>query len=987
MRLFRIFLVFILAAFAEDIFSNNQVGDSTLGSSGIHLYLDDPWVDSVFNSLSQEERIAQLLVIRTYSNKKQSYYDSISRVIQKYNIGGLTFFQGTPAKQAKLTNYWQSIAKTPLLITIDAEWGLGMRLDGAYSFPKQMTLGALPGSALVEEMGRQIGIQCKRLGIQMNFAPVVDINNNPKNPVINYRSFGENPQNVASKSAAYILGMQSIGTIATAKHFPGHGDTDTDSHKTLPLLNHSIEQIDTVDLVPFRSAIDAGTGGVMIAHLFVPAIDDKKDIATSLSAKAVNEILRKDLQFTGLSVTDALDMKGVTNYHKPGKIELMAFMAGNDILLLPLDVPKAIKSIKKAIKRGKINMEDVNSRCRKILTFKRASGLDKITDIEMDGLHEDLNSRENILLTERIFKDAVTLLKNQDQIIPLTHLDTLKIATLVIGSKEKSDFQATLDLYDNLDHFNLKSKYSKKELSEILRKLKAYNLVILGLQNTNNSVSRNYGISEEISGLIEKLGTLPGRLIVDLFGNPYALSVLNTTDNIDALLVSYEDKPAAEKASAGIIFGASAAKGTLPVTTGMFSSGAGIATSPVNRLSYTIPEDLGIPAEKLLRIDSLIQVGIDTMAYPGCQVLFAKDGKVFYNKTFGHHTYAKTNKVSGSDLYDLASLTKVLSSTLLTMQLSEQGRLDVDMPLSFYMPELKNTNKENLVIADILTHQSGLQAWIPYYRKTIEDFYPSKDIYSPDKRRNFSIQVADKMYMRNNYVDEIFDTIFTSELLEPKRYKYSDIGYYMLWKTFEDLTKIPFENYMDSHFYQPLGLSTMCFKPLDRFKPEGIVPTEVDTIFRKQLVHGYVHDPGAAMLGGVCAHAGLFSNANDIAITLQMLLQGGSYGGVQYLSPETISFFTKQQFPLDENRRGLGFDKPLPEFDPDGPVCESASHDSYGHSGFTGTYFWVDPENQLVYVFLSNRIHPYADNRLILKMDLRTRVHQMMYDILNETNQ
>ncbi len=943
------------------------------------------WVDSVFNSLSFDEKISQLFFIRTYSNKDKRFNDSISRLIEKHNIGGLTFFQGSPWRQAVLTNQWQSKAKTPLLITIDAEWGLGMRLDSAYSFPKQMTLGAMQDDTLVYEMGKSVAQQCKRLGIQMNFAPVIDINSNPKNPVINFRSFGEDPVNVATKGVAYIKGHQQQGVIATAKHFPGHGDTGSDSHYTLPILNHSISIIDSIDLYPFKKAIEANVGGIMVAHLFIPAIDSGENMATSLSPKAVEEILKNRLGFKGLSVTDALDMQGVTNYHKSGDIELMALAAGNDILLLPLDIPKAIRKIKRAIKNGKISEEALNRSCRKILAYKYKAGLHNFQAIETRNLMDDLNKVDYKLLSREIFEQAITIVKNDENLVPLQKLDTLKIASLSIGINKVNSFSTTLGFYAPIDFFNLPSTPDETATDRMLKKLEDYNLVIVGIHNTNQSVKRNYGISEYALSLINRLKQQPGKIIVSLFGNPYGLDLFDNAENIDALLVGYEDREIAKEISAQIVFGAIGAKGKLPVScSGSFSVNTGFETKPIGRLKFTIPEELEIPRKKLEIIDSIINYGIAEKAYPGCQVLFAIDGKVFYNKSFGYHTYNKKLPVKSTDLYDLASITKIAGSALAMMKLTDEKKLDIDLPLSFYLPYLKNSNKQSKVIREIMAHQGQLQPWIPFFRKTILDFKPDPRIYSSTPKSVFKTKVADNLFIVDFYRDSIFDTIVSSELWEKKEYKYSDVGYYLVCDAIETITGKPFDDYVYGNFYQPLGLTTMGYKPLDKFESSRIAPTENDTTFRKQLIRGYVHDPGAAMLGGVSGHAGLFSNAGDLAVIMQVLLQNGYYGGDQYIENKTINDFTKQQFPLDENRRGVCFDKPYPEYDSLGPCCEAVSLKSFGHSGFTGTYTWADPENGLLYIFLSNRVYPDASNTKIVKMNIRTEIHQAMYDILNE---
>lgn len=944
------------------------------------------WVDSVFNTLSMDEQIAQLLMIRTYSNKNREYYDSISRLIMKYNIGGLTFFQGSPQQQAELTNHWQRVAKTPLLVSIDAEWGLGMRLDSVMDFPEQMTLGAIQDNELIYKMGYQIGEQCRRIGVQMNFAPVIDVNSNRNNPVINFRSFGEDPQLVAEKGLAYIQGLQDAGVIATAKHFPGHGDTDTDSHYTLPTVKHSFEHLDNVELYPFRAAINAGVGGVMVAHLYVPAIDSTDNRATSLSKNAVDGWLRDSLAFDGLAVTDALDMKGVTKYFRTGDIELMAFRAGNDILLLPLDVEAAISRIREAISDGLVDSSEVAERCRKVLEYKYLCGLSDRKEIKSGHITADLNKPENQFLKRQIFEGAVTLLKNEADIIPLKYLDTLNIAVVSIGTSKTSAFSEMLGYYAPVDQFRLNPAPSKAVVNKMLKTLKNYNLVVISFESTNRLVSRNYGIGKEAVDFVHKVKKNSGRLIVNIFGNPYSLAAFDPR-GIDALVVSYEDDPVAKEISAQMIFGAIGISGRLPVTASAdFPAGSGMTVQPNGRLKFTIPAELGIETHAMDTLDRLIEYGIRQEAYPGCQVLFAKHGKVFYNKAFGYHTYDSVRPVYQHDIYDLASLTKILATTPAVMHLSEKGLLDIDLPLSYYLDYLRRSNKSMAITREILAHQAQLQAWIPFFWKTIRDFRPDPTIYSLQKKPGFEVPVAEDLFIFNLYRDIIFDSIISSELHKKKEYKYSDVGFYLLTDAIEKITGEPFGRYVRSAFYKPMGLSTMGFNPLETFPVDRVVPTELDTVFRKQLVHGYVHDPGAAMLGGIAGHAGLFSNAVDVAAVMQMYLQGGGYGGRQYLRQNTIEEFSRQQFPMDENRRGIGFDKPYPEYDSLGPVCKSASMSSFGHSGFTGTYTWADPENGLLYVFLSNRVYPDAANRKILKMNLRTDLHQLMYDILQQQN-
>lgn len=943
------------------------------------------WVDSVFNSLSQTEKIAQLLMIRTYSNKDEAYYQSISELIKKHNIGGLCFFQDGPLRQAGLTNRYQQIAKTPLLIALDAEWGLGMRLDSTRSYPFQMTLGSIENDTLIYQMGRQIAEQLKIIGTHINFAPVVDVNNNPNNPVINSRSFGSNRERVAAKGIAYMKGLQDGGVIATAKHFPGHGDTDSDSHYTLPVINHNRQRLDSIELYPFKQLINEGLQATMVAHLFIPALDSAGNIPTTLSQKVVTELLKIELNFEGLVVTDALDMKGVTAGYKPGEIELKAFLAGNDILLLPQDVNAAISAIQKAIADSLISEKQLNDRCRKVLAAKYEVGLFSQVRYAKDTIQKILHANQHELLEQQIYEAATTVLKNKNGLIPLQNLDTLKIAAVSIGAPEITTFQEMLSNYAKIENFNILPGASAQQKSLLLKKLSAYNLVIVGIHGTNIYPTKNFGIHDQTISLISNIAD-SNQTILSVFASPYSLNLLDSIDRFNALILAHQDVDVAHKAAAQIIMGSIGASGTLPVSLNdQLQVGNGIKTQNIARLKYSIPEEVDIRREDLQEIDTIVFKNIQEKAMPGCQVLVAVDGKVIYHKAFGYHTYRKGDFVKTTDLYDLASITKIAAITLSVMKLSDDRKLDIDQKLSRYLPYLNETNKENIIIREMMAHQARLKPWIPFYVNTMKNGKPDAELYSKRPNDVNTVKVTNNLYLDRNYQYVMIDTIITSDLRNRREYKYSDLGFILLNETIENLTNKPLDRFAMEHFYKPLGLHYTCFNPLELHKSVTIVPTEQDNYFRNQLVHGYVHDPAAAMMGGVCGHAGLFSNANEMAIIMQMLLQGGYYGGRQYIRESTVSQFTRQQFPLDENRRGIGFDKPEPEDRDKGPTCESASLESFGHTGFTGTYAWADPKYNMVYIFLSNRVNPTAANVKLIRNNTRTEIMQVIYDALDKS--
>ncbi len=953
----------------------------TLASPQSKTLKRDAWVDSVLSSLSLDEQIAQLLMIRTYSNKDESYYQEMDRLVREHNLGGLCFFQGGPEMQAILTNRYQESAKTPLLIAMDAEWGLGMRLDSTFSYPYQMTLGAGNDDTMLYRMGAEIARQLKTIGVHINFAPVVDINNNPDNPVINSRSFGENKYRVAEKASAYMKGMQDNGIIATAKHFPGHGDTDSDSHLTLPVIKHPKERLDTLELIPFKELIEAGLKGVMVAHLYIPSLDSAENRPTTLSKMVVTGLLKEELGFEGLVITDALDMKGVTSHYKPGEIEVEAFKAGNDILLLPQNAVTAIAGIRNAIETGMIREEEVTKRCRKILTYKYEAGLDTMKIIDPDSIYERINEPVNELLARRLYEGSITLVSDENGLIPLHDLDTLNIASISLGSAELTPFQDMLSNYAPINHFNALKSLTENQINNLVKNVASFNLVIAGIHNTSIFPGRDFGISPGNLKLLNRLADST-KVILVMFSSPYSLSLLEDTTDYAAIILAHQDNKLSNEIAAQIIMGSIDAHGRLPVSSLSYPAGFGLDAQSIDRLKYTLPEEVGIPRKHLQKIDTIILNSIKEEEIPGCQVLIAKDGKVIYKKAFGYHTYKKGNFVKNTDLYDIASVTKVAATTLSIMRLCDQGKLDIDHKLSWYLPYLNGTNKEQIIIREMMAHQSRLKPWIPFYLNTLKDGKPAEEFYSRKLDEKHTVKVADNLFIRNDYSYTLFDSIIHSDLRRKKDYKYSDLGFYLLKGAIENLTNKPLDSYVQEEFYKPMGLQYTGYLPLKQFKPVQIVPTEDDHYYRHQLIHGYVHDPGAAMLGGVAGHAGLFSNANDLAIFMQMLLNGGTYGGHEYIRESTVKQFTSQQFPLNENRRGIGFDKPDPLDWDRGPTCESASPGSFGHSGFTGTYVWADPKYNLVYIFLSNRVHPSASNTKLIRNNTRTLIHQVIYDAL-----
>ncbi len=933
------------------------------------------WVKKKFRKLSKDQRIAQLMIIRAHSNLGPEHVAQVAELIRKYNVGGLCFFQGGPVRQAILTNYYQSIAKTPLMMAIDGEWGLGMRLDSVISFPRQLMMGAVPDAQLVYRFGNAVGEQCKRLGIQVNYAPVVDINNNPLNPVINDRSFGEDKYKVALYGVQYMKGMQDKGVMACAKHFPGHGDVSVDSHKDLPVINKTRAQLDELELYPFRELIKAGVGSMMIAHLSIPAIDTTTNLPTSLSVKNVTGLLRQELGYQGISFTDALEMQGVAKFFPKGDASVRSLIAGNDMLCLPGDIPGSIAKVKEAIKQGQLTWEIINARVKKVLLAKYHLGLNHLSPIDIAHLVDDLNQHTN-QLKQLIVSNALTLLRrNNSMLLPL---HATKVAYIGIGVAKPNVFAARLKQDYNADLYFFDEK--SNNAADILQKLAGYDAVVMGLHNYNRVPANDFGLSTATRDFISRLQQ--SNTISFVFGNPYALKYIANAQN---LVACYENDDITQDAAADLLQGKIQAKGKLPVTVGdQLKFGEGITYN--DYFPPTNPSAVGMRAEALDRIDRIAADAIEKGAAPGCVVLVAKDGKLVYNKAFGYTGSDKQTPMRTEDVFDLASVTKVSATTVSIMKLYEEGKISLDKTLGDYLPWTKGTNKAGLKLSDILLHQAGLVPFIPFYREVIDTATgkPLPQYFSTIRDAHHQYRVAEGLFLRNDWEDTLYHRILQSKVNAPGTYVYSDNDFIFLGKIVEAVSGMSLDEYARTNFYAPLHMPSTTFKPWERMPLQTIVPTEDEKHFRRQLLHGDVHDEGAAMFGGVAGHAGLFSNAYDLAQLYQMLLNGGELNGTRFLQKATVDKFTAYNSTV--SRRGLGFDKPEKDNATRKEPYPSASVSpaTFGHTGFTGTCVWVDPQYKLVYIFLSNRVNPTRNNNKLSQLNVRSNIQEAIYQAITK---
>ncbi len=943
---------------------------------------DEMWAQTKLATMTLEEKIGQLFMIRAHSDKGPDHIKSVEEQIKKYKVGGLCFFQGSPTKQAELTNKYQRLSDTPLMVAIDAEWGLGMRhLDDAISFPKQLTLGAVSDNTLIYEMGQSIAGHLKRIGVHVNFAPVVDVNNNPSNPVIHNRSFGEDIFEVATKSYAYAKGLQDAGVIACMKHFPGHGDTDVDSHYDLPLINHSRDRLDSLEMTPFRVLSELGIKSTMTAHLAIPALDDEKNRPTSLSRKVVTGILQDEMYFDGLIFTDGLEMQGVAKHYKPGIMELEAIKAGNDIMLLPIDIKVAIDKLVSEVNSGRLDESIIDHKALKILRAKYNLHLTGKPYIKnTNRIAYEVNDRAALTIKENLYRKAITLVADENKQVPIRKI-TKNIASLSLGSKEETTFQKELTKIGLTSHFQAGENISANEIKNLINKLAPHETIIVSLHDMSIYASKDFGISKSMFDLIYQLQSRKNLILVNN-GSPYALKFF---PEITTILQTYEEDDMMQVAAAQALFGIHKIAGKLPVTAHpKFPVKSGIVRSSLYRLGHAAPEEVMMSSDSLLKIDTIVQEMLDKKAAPGCQILGARNGKIFYHKAFGHHTTSRKQKVSKTDIYDVASVTKILASTIAMMKLYDEGKINVNQKLSHYIPHLDTTNKGNLIIEDVLSHHSGLPGWIAFYEDTMEEESktPKRQdrYYRSAQSDEFPYKVTDKLYLKKEFRDTIYKYIYNCDLREKRNYRYSDLGFYIFQQIIEQVTGQTLDEYVHEQFYEPLGLRNTLFNPLRRIPKDRIPPSEKDQYFRNEVIHGHVHDMGAAMLGGVAGHAGLFSNSEDLAVLMQMLLNGGSYAGNQYIQPQTVRKFTQRYYR--STRRGLGFDMKELDEDRTENMSVDASKLTFGHLGFTGISVFADPKYDLIYIFLSNRTYPTMENRVFSRKNYRPRIQSVFYQAI-----
>lgn len=957
----------------------------------------EAWVNTTFKSLTPDERLAQLIVMAV-DPRSAGAKELVDKYVSQYKIGGLIYNENDILTQAKLTNYAQAQSKVPLLITLDAEWGLSMRLEDAPKFPRNLFLGSISDDQLFYEYGLEVARECKRMGVNVNFAPVLDVIDRPKT-VLGTRSYGSNPALVGNHGVAFARGMEDGGVLSVMKHFPGHGSTTADSHLELPTVDKSLQELKQYDFAPFQHYIDAGLGGCLTAHLYIPAID-KRRVPGTMSKAYVTDLLQKKMHFNGLIFTDALGMEGAKEVN--GSVCVNAFLAGNDILLMPDKVGPEIAALKQAIATGKIKQKDVDARVKKILRFKYALGLDKKPQVELSNIVTEVNAPDARVLLRKLTAASVTVVKSADGILPLKNLNGRKIAVVVMGNDngEKSMFASRCADYAETTVFDIKRVGSIDALAQKIEK-GGFNTVVMCVAS----------LEEAYVSAAKRLASFGGDVIVAAMCHPEKLDMVGSllaADKVKASLVAYGTASADEDYLAQTIFGGNGAKGVLPVDmktgSGVMKAGTGV-TYDACRLGYTIPEEVGFKTDLLAKIDSVCNYGVNQKAFPGCQVVVARHGKVVCKRSYGKIAYDVEIPVTNNTLYGLASVSKATGTLSGVMKVYDEGKFKLDEPASDIVAGLNTDDKKDITFRQLLYHETGmppsLNMWqmmfdpktytgplissTPNEYNTIlvmKNAYGNKkaklrtDILSRTKSDVFDLPIAQGLWGSQATYDSIMCRIYAQNLGE-KKYLYSCLNFCLLANAVQTITKQPLNTFVQNDIFLPLGAYHTMYRPLEKFPQYQIAYTEVDTYLRRQHIHGYVHDELAAFSGGVQGNAGLFSNANDLCKLFQMWLNGGVYGGDRYLKQSTVETFLTSKSA--NSHRGLGFDKPRVDKPEWSSTCDEASPETVGHTGFTGTCFWVDPKTDMIYIFLCNRVSPTRDNPNFGRVSARTNIQSILY--------
>ena len=914
------------------------------------------WVANALGTLTPDQKIGQLFWL-TYSSPDDSQV--LVPALAAYQAGGIIFREGFGNPSQVLDRQQYAL---PLLIGFDASEE-EMPRDYARWLPHQTTLGAIQDPAILYQAGAAVAQHYRALGIHLNLAPAVSVGGTKAS--VATAPWHDDPATALALGTTYLQGMTDYGLLASFQRLP---ETSALGGARTGLTRKQRKSGAAVDL---RGTLVVQTGKFQAAPLAGWAPVDE------LSSPSPSPLAER-LLLDGLVVSSPYD-------EQQGSLDdwvIAALQLGNDVLRVPIDRPEVVSTVKKALKSGELSWEAIDRKVTKQLELKYQAGLDRRPASDEARNETEPNST---LLKQQLYEAAITVVRNQEQLLPIKTLDNRTFASLSVTDRPEHarTFRESLDLYAPFAHYSVSPQSGEVDYGQTYERLARYDQVIVGIYEAE--VDK---LPKEAMAFLKFLHEEVDLTLV-MFGGPKQLKDFS---RFSTLVCGYEDDSLAQWVVPQILFGAREAKGRLPRRVGKdLPAGTGESTGALGRLAYTQPEAVGLNPDTLRLIDTLANWAIRERATPGCQVLVARRGAVVFSKSYGYQTYDSLLPVDNQTIYDIASVTKVAATTQAMMFLQERGALVLDDKLSAYLPELRGTDKRNITIREVLLHRAGLRSYVPFWQKTRDRYGLHPELYRFSSETDFTTQIASGLYATPSLRDSLWNWTIQSRMVKvrgrsvgwkPRHgYRYSDLGFYMLLRLIEQVTQQPLDAFMEENFYDPLGLTTLTYRPLCKYSQLRIAPTEEDRLFRNTLVRGTVHDEGAALCGGVAAHAGLFSNAHDLAVLMQMNLQDGYYGGTRYLQPGTVARFSTRQF--NDSRRALGWDKP--EYLRDGgPTAPEASLDSYGHLGFTGTSVWVDPKYELVYVFLSNRVHPDARNTKLLTEGIRTKIQSVVYRAMED---
>ncbi len=926
------------------------------------------WVDSVFQTLSTTEKISQLFIIPVSSYSTASELSAFSSQLKKYKPGGLLITHSGPVSHVRLLNKLQAASSVPMLVAARAETSLHPSIDSTLVLTTPLQLGGIANDTLLFEAGNELGRQMKTLGIHLNLSLNADVHVADDLYPNTLRYWGEDKKRVATKTKWFMQGLHQQGVLVAATHL---ANPKKDRHIAIKDSTEQLDlnQLDTVGFYPYQKLMESGVDAIVTSHLDYSVPGKHKPIPAPISDIFISDVIKNKIGFKGISIAEVPYLRKVSRKKRSGEAELLAFEIGNDLIIEPKSIATSIKKIAKLVRKDKKWQQQLDASVKKILSAKFDAGLATSAHTNPDNLLLRLQAPSAKVVQNRLAETAPTVLVNHSSIIPINQLEDQSFASISIGKTSDNEFNHYLSKYVQIQKHSIESL---KDTIGLVQKVSSTSVVIIGLFPPAK------GITLQVAALIKKL-SVNHAVIVCSFGDPEDLKFL---ENSSALLTTYASDDLSQKASAEIIFGGLGAQGKLPITVSpKFPIQTGITTKSNERLQYSVPEDAGMDSRTLQKIKIIMQEAIDLGATPGCQVLVARHGKVIYEQSAGWFTYDKKIPVTEEAIYDLASVTKVTATLQTVMFLHEKGLIDINKKISVYLPELKESNKKDFTIKDILAHQAGLWPFLPFWAQTVKDSTYLNEYYQTKPSADYPFPVADSLFAHKTMKDSLWQWIIQSKIREKVArtvydYRYSDMGFYMLQHLAEKILNQPMHEFLEQNIYEPLGAYTVGYLPRNKFPVHQIAPTENDKLFRRRLLIGYVHDQGAAMHGGIAGHAGLFGGANDMAKLGQMWLRKGSYGGQQFFKPETFDLFTAKQYA--DSRRGLGWDKPVPS-DPAGPTSIFASPQTFGHTGFTGTCIWVDPAFDLVYIFLSNRVYPEMTNNKILNANIRPRIQDVIY--------